>query len=186
MAPQPLYQRDDHTPGHFGQQLAAHDFLRPNQDRQQEQPLKLPQRNQNDYKPPTRRGVSFEDEPLGIADRQHTPHPILKARDPSRYSPDKYTRPSAPDPPEPRANFPPYRPQRYQSQQSWESDNTSMLERLNERLDRMELRQAEGATSRAVEAAQKRRDLENKEAYEHGVEDAMAWKAHSGGFGSFG
>jgi hypothetical protein len=49
----------------------------------------------------------------------------------------------------------------------------------------MELRQAESATRKAVEAAQKRRELERKEAYERGIEDAMAWKARSGGFGSF-
>jgi hypothetical protein len=60
-----------------------------------------------------------------------------------------------------------------------------MLERLSERLDHMELRQAESATRRAVEAAQKRREAERKEAYERGIEDAMAWKARSGGFGGF-
>ncbi|KAG9658285.1 hypothetical protein KCU64_g4622, partial [Aureobasidium melanogenum] len=186
VAPQFQYhERDTHAPGRFGQQLAAHSFLRPNQVRQQEQPTKLPQRSQNDYKPPTRRTVSFEDEPYGICDRQHAPHPVPNDRDPSMYSPDDYTRPSAPDPPEPKANYSPYQPQRYQPQQSWEPENTSMLERLNERLDHMELRQAEGATRRALEAAQKRRELEKKEAYDRGVEDAMAWKARSGGFGSF-
>lgn len=187
VAPQFQYhERDSHAPGRFGQQLATHDFLRPNQDRQREQPLKLPQRGQDYYRSPTRRGVSFEDELFEINDRQHAPRPIMKARDPGRYSPDNYTRPSAPDPPEPKASNSPYHSQRYQPQQSWESDNTSMLERLNERLDHMELRQAEGATRRAVEAAQKRRELEKKEAYERGVEDAMAWKARSGGFGSCG
>ncbi|KAG9842994.1 hypothetical protein KCU98_g8233, partial [Aureobasidium melanogenum] len=185
VAPQFQYhERDAHTPGQFGQQFAAHSFLRPNQDRHQEQPTKLPQRS-HDYKPPARRTVSFEDEPLGISDRQHAPHPVPNARDSSMYSPDNYTRLSAPDPPEPKANYSPYQPQRYQPQQSWEPDNTSMLERLNERLDHMELRQAEVATRRAVEAAQKRRELEKKEAYDRGVEDAMAWKARSGGLGSF-
>lgn len=183
VAPQFQYrERDSQTPGRFGQQLAAHDFLCPNQDRQHEQP----QRDQTAYRPPTRRGVSFEDESLGINDRQHAPHPILKARETGRYSSDNYTRPSAPEPPDTQAQYSPYQPQRYQPQQSWESNNTSMLERLNERLDHMELRQAEGATRKAVEAAQKRRELEKKEAYERGVEDAMAWKARSGMFGSFG
>lgn len=113
------------------------------------------------------------------------PHPVPSARDTSMYSPNTYTRPSAPEPPEPKANYSHHQPQRYQPQQFWESDNTSMLERLNERLDNMELRQAEGATRRAVEAAQKRRELEKKEAYEREAEDAMAWKARSGGFDSF-
>ncbi|KAG9842706.1 hypothetical protein KCU98_g14121, partial [Aureobasidium melanogenum] len=179
------HERDAHAPGRFGQQLAAHSFLRPNQDRQQEQPTKLPQRIQTDYKIQARRTVSFEDEPYGISDRQHAQHPVPNNRDCSMYSPDNYTRPTVPDPPEPKANYSPYQPQRYQPQQSWEMDNTSMLERLNERLDHMELREAEGATRRAVEAAQKRRELEKKEAYERGVEDAMAWKARTGGLGSF-
>ncbi|KAH0389855.1 hypothetical protein KCU89_g16229, partial [Aureobasidium melanogenum] len=186
VAPQFQYhERDAHAPGRFGQQLAAHSFLRPNQDRQQEQPPKMPQRSQTDYKPQTRRTVSFEDEAYGNSDRQHALHPVSNVRDPSVYIPDNYTRLSAPDPPEPKANYSPYQPHRYQPQQSWELDNTSMLERLNERLDHMELRQAEGATRRAVEAAQKRRELEKKEAYERGIEDAMAWKARSGGVGSF-
>ncbi|KAH0367641.1 hypothetical protein KCU65_g4568, partial [Aureobasidium melanogenum] len=189
VAPQFQYhKRDAHAPGQISQQLAAHSFLRPSQDRvqeQQQQQPKLPQRSQNDYKPPTRRTVSFENEAYAIPDRQHVLNPVPNARDPSMYSQDNYTRPSAPEPPEPKANCSPYQPQRYQPQQSWEPDNTSMLERLNERLDHMELRQAEGATRRAVEAAQKRRELEKKEAYERGIEDAMAWKARSGGFGSF-
>lgn len=171
-----FHERDALAPVQFGQRLAAHSFLRPNQNRQQEQPIKLPQRSQTHYKHPTRRTVSFEDKIYGIPDIQHAPSTIPSARDSSMYSPDNYTRPSAPDPPEPKANYPSYQPQRYQPQQSWEPDNTSMLERLNERLDNMELRQAEGATRRAVEAAQKRRELEKKEAYERGVEDAMAWK----------
>ncbi|KAI4736861.1 hypothetical protein E4T50_12655 [Aureobasidium sp. EXF-12298] len=186
VAPQFQYHEGDaHAPGRFGQQLAAHSFLRPNQDRQQEQPLKMPQRSQTDYKLQTRRTVSFDDEPYGIHDRQHAPQPVPNARGSSMYTPDNYTRPSAPEPPEPKANYSFYQPQRYQPQQTWELDNTSMLERLNERLDHMELRQAEGATRRAVEAAQKRRELEKKEAYERGIEDAMAWKARPGGVGSF-
>ncbi|KAH0269877.1 hypothetical protein KCU91_g8408, partial [Aureobasidium melanogenum] len=184
-APQFQYhERDALAPGQFGQRLAAHSFLQPNQNRQQEQRTQLTRRIQNDYIPPPRRTVSFEDEHHGIPYKQHAPHPVLSTRDPSMYSPDNYTRPSAPEPPELKANYPSYQPRRYQPQQSWDSDSTSMLERLNERLDNMELRQAEGATRRAVEAAQKRRELENKEAYERGVEDAMAWKARSSGFSS--
>ncbi|CAD0113664.1 unnamed protein product [Aureobasidium uvarum] len=178
--------RNDITPGRFGQQLAAHDFLRPNQTRQQEQIPVLPQRRESEYRPATRRGVSFEDEPFEIPDRQYPPQPVQHTFNPSMYHPDNYTRPSAPDPPEPKVNAPPYHPHRYQPRQHTEPENTSMLERLNERLDHMELRQAEGATRRAVEAAQKRRELERKEAYEKGVEDAMAWKARSGDFGNFG
>ncbi|CAD0097302.1 unnamed protein product [Aureobasidium vineae] len=178
-------ERNDITPGRFGQQLAAHSFLRPNQSRQQEQIPMLPQRRERDYRPATRRGVSFEDEPFEIPDRQYAPAPAPNTFNPSMYHPDNYIRPSAPDPPEPKVNFASHHPQRYQPQQHIEPENTSMLERLNERLDHMELRQAEGATRRAVEAAQKRRELERKEAYEKGVEDAMAWKARSGGFGNF-
>ncbi|KAI4717222.1 hypothetical protein E4T48_06609 [Aureobasidium sp. EXF-10727] len=181
MTPQFRYdERDDFAPGRFGQQLAAHNFLRPSQSRQQEQiPVSPPRRN-SDNRPATRRGVSFEDEPYEIPDRQFAPPPA--PFNPSIYNRDNYTRPSAPDPPEPKASFSAYHPQRYQPQQHTESEDTSMLERLNERLDHMELRQAEGATRRAVEAAQKRRELERKEAYEKGVEDAMAWKVRSGGF----
>ncbi|KAI4724256.1 hypothetical protein E4T49_07996 [Aureobasidium sp. EXF-10728] len=185
MAPQFRYDEgNDFTPGRFGQQLAAHNFLRPNQNRQQEQRPVSPPRRNSDNRPATRRGVSFEDEPYEIPDRQYAPPP--GPFNSSIYNRDNYTRPSAPDPPEPKADFSPYHPQRYQPQQHTEPENASMLERLNERLDHMELRQAEGATRRAVEAAQKRRELDRKEAYEKGVEDAMAWKARSGGFGNFG
>ncbi|KAK6006345.1 hypothetical protein QM012_006755 [Aureobasidium pullulans] len=187
IAPQFQYhERDAHAPVRFGQQLAAHDFLRPKQDGQREQPLKLPQRDQYDHKPPTRRVVSFEDESFEPFDRQPAPRSVPNAHKPSMYSSDNCTRPSAPDPPEPKADYSTYRTQRYQPQQPLELENISILERLNERLDHLELRQAEGATRKAVEAAQKRRELEKKEAYERGVEDAMAWKARSGGFGSFG
>jgi hypothetical protein len=189
-------ERDEPIPGRFGQQLAAHSFLRPNQDKQQKQPPMPPRRSQSDYKPPTNRNVSFRDEPFEIPDLQ-PPLPYNRpTHNSSIYTPEPYTRPSAPDPPEPKANlgshhpepkanFGSYNPQRYQPRQLVEVENSSMLERLSERLDHMELRQAETATRRAVEAAQKRREAERKEAYERGIEDAMAWKARSGGFGGY-
>jgi hypothetical protein len=178
-------ERDEPIPGRFGQQLAAHSFLRPNQDKQQKQPPMPPRRTQSEYKPPTVRGVSFRDEPSEIPDLQPPPPHTRPTHNPSIYSPEIYTRPSAPDPPEPKPNFGSYNPQRYQPRQQVEVENSSMLERLSERLDHMELRQAESATRRAVEAAQKRREAERKEAYGRGIEDAMAWKARSGGFGGF-
>ncbi|KAI4834461.1 hypothetical protein E4T44_08788 [Aureobasidium sp. EXF-8845] len=175
--PEPRYDdRDEHLPGRFGQQLAAHNFLRPKQDKT---PM-IPRSKQSDYRPPTGRGVSFQDE-LFARPAPHT----RNSHNPSMYTPDAYARPSAPDPPEPKASFSAYHPQRYQPRQNIELKDTSLLERLSERLDNMELRQAESATRKAVEAAQKRRELERKEAYERGIEDAMAWKARSGGFGSF-
>ena len=165
-------KRDEPMPGRFGQQLAAHSFLRPNQERQREQAPLPPRRTQSDFRPPTGRRVSFEDVPFEIPSN------------PNMYTQDTYTRPSAPDPPRPNANFQSYHPQRYQPRQHSEPENASMLESLSERLDNMELRQAESATRRAVEAAQKRREAEKKEAYERGIEDAMAWKARSGGYGN--
>lgn len=178
-------KRDELMPGRFGQQLAAHSFLRPNQDRQREQIPMTPRRTQSEYKPPTDRNVSFEAEPFEIPDRQHAPLHTRNTHNPSMYTPDAYTRPSAPDPPEPKAKFQTYNPQRYQPRQRVELENTSTLKSLSERLDNMELRQAESATRRAVEAAQRRREAEKKEAYERGIEDAMAWKARSGGYGGF-
>jgi hypothetical protein len=179
--PEPRYtDRDEYLPGRFGQQLAAHNFLRPKQDKT---PM-LPRSKQSDYRPPTGRGVSFQDEPFEIPDTRPAPH-TRNSHNPSIYTPDAYVRPSAPDPPAPRVDFPIYPPKRYQPRQNIEQEDTSLLERLSERLDNMELRQAESATRKAVEAAHKRRELERKEAYERGIEDAMAWKARSGGFGSF-
>ncbi|KAI4755409.1 hypothetical protein E4T52_12540 [Aureobasidium sp. EXF-3400] len=179
-------KRDEPMPGRFGQQLAAHGFLRPNQDRQREQIPVIPRRTQSDYKPPTGRNVSFEDEHFESPNIQHAPPHAHNTHNPSMYSPDIYTRPSAPDPPKSKANFQTYNPQRYQPRQHVEPENTSTLESLSERLDNMELRQAESATRRAVEAAQRRREAEKKEAYERGIEDAMAWKARSGGYDGFG
>jgi hypothetical protein len=179
--PEPRYNdRDEHPPGRFGQQLAAHNFLRPNQDKA---PMLL-RSKQSGYRPPTGRGVRFQDEPFEIPDTRPAPH-TRNSHNPSMYTPEIYARPSAPDPPAPKADFSTYHPQRYQPRQYVEPEDNSLLERLSERLDNMELRQAESATRKAVEAAQKRRELERKEAYERGIEDAMAWKARSGGFGSF-
>ncbi|KAH0284485.1 hypothetical protein M436DRAFT_44755 [Aureobasidium namibiae CBS 147.97] len=180
---EPASRYDENTrpvPERFGKQLAAHDFLRPHQDRQREQTPVPPRRTRNDYRPSTDRNVSFEDVPFQIPDVQNAPPHT------STYYPEAYARPSAPDPPKAKANFQTYHPQRYQpSRQYTEPENASMLESLSERLDNMELRQAESATRRAVEAAQKRREAEKKEAYERGIEDAMAWKARSGRFGGF-
>jgi hypothetical protein len=179
--PEPRYNdKDEHLPRRFGQQLAAHNFLRPKQD----ETSMLPRSKQSDHRPPTGRGVSFQDEPFEIPDARPAPH-TRNSHNPSMYTPDVYARPSAPDPPAPRVDFSTYHPQRYQPRQNIEPEDTSLLERLSERLDNMELRQAESATRKAVEAAQKRRELERKKAYERGIEDAMAWKARSGGFGSF-
>jgi hypothetical protein len=172
------------VPGRFGQQLEAHSFLRPNRDKQREQISMLPRSKESGYRPPTARGVRFQDKPSGISDTRPAPH-TRSSHNPSMYTPDAYARPSAPDPPEPKAGFSAYHPQRFQPRQNIELEDTSLLERLSVRLDNMELRQAESATRKAVEAAQKRRELERKEAYERGIEDAMAWKARSGGFGSF-
>jgi hypothetical protein len=179
-------KRDEPMPGRFGQQLAAHSFLRPNQDRQREQIPMIPRRTQSDYKPPTGRNISFEAELLGIPNIQHAPPHSRNTHIPNMYNPEIYTGPSAPDPPRPlKANCPTYHPQRYQPRQHPEPENNSTLESLSERLDNMELRQRESATRRAVEAAQKRREAEKKEAYERGIEDAMAWKTRSGGYGGF-
>lgn len=40
----------------------------------------------------------------------------------------------------------------------------------------MEMKQAEEANKKAMEAAERQRELDRKQAYERGVEDAMAWK----------
>lgn len=179
------HKRDESMPGRFGQQLAAHNFLGPNQNRQREQTPIPPRRAQSDFRPPTGRHVSFDDEPSEFPNMQRTPPHMHNTHNPNMYTAEVYTGPSAPDPPEPNANFQPYHPQRYQPRQHTEPENASMLESLSDRLDNMELRQAESATRRAVEAAQKRREAEKKEAYERGIEDAMAWKARSGGYGGF-
>lgn len=179
--PEPRFdERTQHKPERFGKQLAAHSFLRPNQDKQREQISVPPRRTQSDYRPQAGRNVSFEDVPFEIPDVQHAPHHSRM------YNPEAYTRPSAPDPPKTQANFQLHHQGRYTPRQHTEPDSISMLESLSERLDNMELRRAESATRRAVEAAQKRREAEKKEAYERGVEDAMAWKAQSGAYGNFG
>ena len=180
-------ERTQPVPERFGKQLAAHSFLLPNQDRQREQNTMPFRRTQSDFRPPTGRRVSFEDEPFEISNSQRSPSDIRNTHVPGKYTPEIYTRPSAPEPPKPKANLQTYHPQRYQpSRQHPEPENASILESLSERLDNMELRQAESATRRAVEAAQKRREAEKKEAYERGIEDAMAWQARSGAYGNFG
>ncbi|TIA52065.1 hypothetical protein D6C79_02214 [Aureobasidium pullulans] len=159
-------------PEQFGQQLSAHEFLRPSSNRQHEKPSV--NRTQNEYRPQNRRGVSFEDQQPSN----------LYAPSPNHQN--AYQRPLAPEPPAPQANYVSQHSSQHSRPQHLETDNASMLERLNERLDHMELRQAEGATRKAVEAVQKRRDLERKEVYDRGVEDAMKWtQPRPSGFGRF-
>jgi hypothetical protein len=56
------------------------------------------------------------------------------------------------------------------------TNTSATLDLLNRNLESMELRQAETATRKAIEAVQKRRERERVEAYERGIQDAMAWK----------
>ncbi|THY34337.1 hypothetical protein D6D01_02000 [Aureobasidium pullulans] len=146
-------------PEQFGQQLSAHEFLRPSSNRQHEKPSV--NRTQNEYRPQTS---------------------DLYAPSPNHQN--AYQRPLAPEPPAPQTNYVSKHPSQQYRPQHQETDNASMLKRLNERLDHMELRQADEATRKAVEAVQKRRDLERKEAYDRGVEDAMKWtQPRPSGFG---
>ncbi|KAI5207445.1 hypothetical protein E4T39_01989 [Aureobasidium subglaciale] len=161
---------------HFGHKLAAHDFLRPNQ----EHVPATTQWHQEDYRIPGWHGsgpgqdLSPRNYTREQLDENVTP-PTTHGHSSRAYIPDTYERPYVPEPPERKPIAVPLHSRQYQPQHAG-SESTSMLQRLNERLDHMELRHAEGATRQAVEAAQKRRNLERKEAYERGVEDAMAWK----------
>jgi hypothetical protein len=56
------------------------------------------------------------------------------------------------------------------------TNTSATLDLLNRNLESMELRQAETATRKAIEAVQKRRERERVEAYERRIQDAMAWK----------
>ncbi|KAI5250272.1 hypothetical protein E4T43_00214 [Aureobasidium subglaciale] len=171
----------------FGQQLAAHGFLRPDQEH-------IPattQWRQKDYRTPAWR-ESGPEEHLSPRDstreqlQQDMMPPTRQNHNSGTHVPDIYQRSYVPEPPEPRPNALPSHSRQYQQPQYTESESTSMLQRLNERLNHMELRHAEGATRQAVEAAQRRKDLERKEAYERGVEDAMAWKRERPGtFGGY-
>ncbi|KEQ94327.1 hypothetical protein AUEXF2481DRAFT_5819 [Aureobasidium subglaciale EXF-2481] len=182
-----LRNGEGNDPGRFGQQLAAQGSLRPNQ----EHISVTTQWHQKDHKVPAWHEFDPEEDlSLRMSTReqpnQHMMPPTRLDHNSGAYIPDIHQRPYVPEPPEPKPNAVLFHSRQYQQPQDAESENTSMLQRLSERLDHMKLRHAEDATRQAAEAARKRRDLERKEAYEQGVEDAMGWKQkRPGTFGGY-